>query len=49
MNEEERRQYEKARYSELKNKKGGTNVGDGTVIFYVICAEWIERWKGFIQ
>ena len=30
-------------------KRGGTNIGDGTVIFYVICAEWIEKWKAFIQ
>ena len=36
-------------YYKLKPYRKGTEKPDGSVIFYVISAKWIEMWKQFIN
>ena len=49
MREDERRRFEYKKYQELKVNRKGSDLNDGSVLFYAISAEWIERWKGFVS
>lgn len=33
----------------MKLKKDGISQTDGSVIYFVISAEWIDKWKAFIS
>jgi hypothetical protein len=44
----ERRTFEKERYKILKEQNEGTTQPDGSVVFYVISAKWVEKWRSYI-
>lgn len=44
----ERRNFEKDRYRVLKSQSNGQSEADGSVVYYVISAKWVEKWRSYI-
>jgi hypothetical protein len=49
MSEEERRQYEKEMYFKLKSNTQGKKNPDGSEVYFVVSAKWIDKWRAFIK